>query len=86
MAAFLVYFIVTVASGPEGTSHLSHVGGFVCGLFPAFLFLPNLGHAHEKWEAVLPWISIPIILCIFTGLPSYFYKYRFPAECPAAAK
>ena len=23
------------------TSNWSHLGGFVCGLFPSFLFLPN---------------------------------------------
>lgn len=80
MTAFLIYFIVTVVTGPAGTSHLSHVGGFLCGLFPAFLFLPNLG--HEKWEAVLPWVSIPILICIFAGLPTYFYRYRMPTECP----
>ncbi len=42
MIAFLVYFIVTVVTSPVGTSHLSHVGGFVSGLFPALLFLPHL--------------------------------------------
>ena len=42
MLAFLSFFIATVASTPSGTSHISHVGGFLCGLFPSFLFLPNL--------------------------------------------
>ena len=42
MLAFLCFFIATVASTPTGTSHISHVGGFLCGLFPSFLFLPNL--------------------------------------------
>ena len=76
MLAFLVYFIVIVATGSAGTSHFSHVGGFVCGIFPAFLFLPNLG--HEKWEAVLPIIAVPILLCVYVGLPLYFYKHKFP--------
>lgn len=42
MVAFLIYFIITVATTPTGTSHLSHVGGFVTGLFPAMMFLPHL--------------------------------------------
>ena len=42
MIAFLIYFIVTVVTSPVGTSHLSHVGGFLSGLFPALLFLPHL--------------------------------------------
>ena len=42
MIAFLIYFIITVATTPVGTSHLSHVGGFVTGLFPAMMFLPHL--------------------------------------------
>ena len=42
MAAFLIYFIICVATTTVGTSHLSHVGGFVTGLFPAMMFLPHL--------------------------------------------
>lgn len=42
MVAFLIYFIICVATTPVGTSHLSHVGGFVTGLFPAMMFLPHL--------------------------------------------
>lgn len=37
------------------TSHLSHVGGFLAGLFPSFIFLPNLTHA--RWEAILPFLG-----------------------------
>ena len=48
MAAFLVYFIVSAVTGGGGTSAMSHVGGFVCGSFQAFLFLPYL-HS-ERWE------------------------------------
>ena len=28
-------------------SHFSHVGGFICGLVPSFLFLPNL--QDKRW-------------------------------------
>eukprot|EP00854_Cymbomonas_tetramitiformis_P001449 gene1449-2071_t len=37
---FSIYFVLTVTT-ESNTSHLSHVGGFLCGLFPSFLVLPN---------------------------------------------
>ena len=48
MLAFLSFFIVTVATTPAGTSHVSHAGGFLCGLFPSFLFLPNLRRSAAR--------------------------------------
>ncbi|KAK9803187.1 hypothetical protein WJX72_011823 [[Myrmecia] bisecta] len=76
MTCFLVYFIITVATSPAGTSHLSHVGGFICGLFPAFLFLPNL--RSEKWEAGLPIAGGVVMVLIFTIFPIVFYKKILP--------
>lgn len=83
--AFLVYFIITVATTPVGTSHLSHVGGFICGLFPGFLFLPNL--KSERWEAILPWLGIGVTLGVFVGLPIYFYEHIDPGigDCDVKA-
>ncbi|DBB06814.1 hypothetical protein WJX82_002835 [Trebouxia sp. C0006] len=77
MVAFMVYFIVTVSTANVGVSNLSHVGGFICGLFPGFLFLPNL--RSEKWEAALPHIGLVVALGVFVGLPCYFYKRVLPA-------
>ena len=71
--AFLVYAIVSAALAPAGTSVMSHIGGFVCGLFPAFLFLPNL--SHEKWEAALPVLAAVFTLVVYTTLPAYFYQH-----------
>ena len=73
MLAFLVYAIVSAALAPAGTSVMSHVGGFVCGLFPAFLFLPNL--SHEKWEATLPVVAVVFTVIVYTTLPAYFYRH-----------
>ena len=73
MLAFLVYAIVSAALAPAGTSVMSHIGGFVCGLFPAFLFLTNL--SHEKWEAALPVIAVVFTLVVYTTLPVYFYQH-----------
>ena len=54
MVAFLIYFIITVATTPVGTSHLSHVGGFVTGLFPAMMFLPHLqSQKYATWHPCL---------------------------------
>ncbi len=52
MIAFLIYFIITVATTPVGTSHLSHVGGFVTGLFPAMMFLPHL--KSQRCDSMYP--------------------------------
>lgn len=53
-AIFLLYFIITVATAGS-TSHFSHVGGFLAGLFPAFLYLPNF--KHDWWEVRISRIS-----------------------------
>lgn len=76
MLAFLVYFVITVVTSPVGTSHLSHVGGFFSGLFPALLFLPHL--QSERWEALLPIAGAVVTVAIFVALPTYFYRDRFP--------
>ena len=76
MLAFLVYFIVSAATSSGGSSAWSHVGGFLCGLFPSFLFLPNL--KSEKWEQVLPIAGGFVLVGVYTALPLYFYKHRLP--------
>ena len=65
-------------------SHVSHVGGMLCGLFPAFLFLPRL--QSERWEAVLPLLGIAVLLGVFVALPAYLYAAVLPgvpAQCGA---
>jgi hypothetical protein len=42
VVVLLAYVVVALATQTAGTSPLSHLGGFVCGLFPAFLFMPRL--------------------------------------------
>ena len=76
MLAFLLYFIISIATSSGTSSALSHVGGFVCGLFPAFLFLPNL--KSEKWEQVLPIAGGFVTVGVYVALPLYFYKHVLP--------
>lgn len=52
-------------------SHLSHVGGLVCGLLPSFAFLPNF--SSERWEVALPPLGLLTILIVGGGLPPYVY-------------
>ena len=53
------------------TSHLSHVGGLICGLLPSFAFLPNF--SSERWEVALPPLGILTILLVGGLLPPYVY-------------
>lgn len=83
MLAFLVYFFVSAATSSGSSSVWSHVGGFLCGLFPSFLFLPNL--KSEKWEQILPISGLFVTLGVYIGLPLYFYRKRLPAlQCPTS--
>ncbi len=60
----------------KDVSHVSHMGGMLCGLFPAFLFLPRL--QSERWEALLPLLGILVMLGVFAALPVYLYKVVLP--------
>eukprot|EP01023_Acetabularia_acetabulum_P006713 TRINITY_DN12822_c0_g1_i1.p2 TRINITY_DN12822_c0_g1~~TRINITY_DN12822_c0_g1_i1.p2 ORF type:complete len:209 (-),score=9.52 TRINITY_DN12822_c0_g1_i1:239-826(-) len=71
---FLVFFVITIMV-EEGTSHVSHLGGLLCGLFPAGLFLPNL--RSERWEAILPVLGACVLLAIFVTCPIYIYSDRY---------
>ena len=52
IAVFLVFFAVTVFTDKSRTnvSHFSHLGGLLCGLFPSFVFLPNV--TNRRYRAV----------------------------------
>lgn len=81
IVAFTSYFVITIATQPIGTSHMSHVGGLICGLFPAFVFLPNLN--HERWEAILPIAGTLFLIIAFITLPVIFYHDKYPhLDCP----
>lgn len=82
MLAFLIYFITSAVTSSGASSAWSHVGGFLCGLFPSFLFLPNL--KSERWEQILPIAGGLVLIGVYVGLPLYFYKHRLPfIECIA---
>ncbi|KAK3252000.1 hypothetical protein CYMTET_38690 [Cymbomonas tetramitiformis] len=71
---FSIYFVLTVTT-ESNTSHLSHVGGFLCGLFPSFLVLPNF--RAEKWEAMLPWAGLIVMVATFCIFPAIVYQVKF---------
>ncbi|CAD7700977.1 unnamed protein product [Ostreobium quekettii] len=80
---FLMYFVVAVATSEVGVSHLSHVGGLVCGLFPAFLFLPKLN--DERVEAWFPIVGGFVMLVVFVSLPAYVYAHVLDSlDCGSA--
>lgn len=47
---FFAFFVITLVTGPSSVSHWSHIGGLICGIFPSFLFLPNI--KDKRWKAV----------------------------------
>ncbi|GMH32318.1 hypothetical protein BSKO_00152 [Bryopsis sp. KO-2023] len=73
MVILNIYTILT----SEGTSNISHLGGFVAGLFPSFIFLPNL--KWEKYEASFPFLGGFTMVFFFLCLPIYLYAYRINA-------
>ncbi len=64
-------------------SHLSHIGGLVCGLLPSFLVLPRMG--SERWEAAWPLVGLVGTLAWFAALPAYLCAVRLPAVAGGCA-
>ena len=79
LLAFLGFFAVTVGTTPTGTSHMSHVGGFLCGLLPALVLLPN--RHRGRCEAGATAAGGLACLLIFTALPLVFYRRQLPRVC-----
>lgn len=57
-------------------SHMSHVGGLLCGLLPGLLVLPRLG--SERWEAAWPALGALGVATWFAVLPAWVYAVRLP--------
>jgi membrane associated rhomboid family serine protease len=76
LLSLLVFFAVTVGSTPTGTSHMSHVGGFLCGVLPALVLLPNVH--RTRGEAVATALGAAGCLAMFIALPLVFYKQQLP--------
>lgn len=74
--AFLVFFAVTVGTTPTGTSHMSHVGGFLAGLLGALCLLrtPHRGHAELARSAV----GLVGLAAMLAALPCVFYLQQLP--------
>lgn len=91
---FLIAFGASIIRQPQGISHLSHVGGFLMGLFPALLFqyhvLPHHDDAlsihhfrvHpstlERVETCLPILSLVLISIYLVVMFVVFYVVIHP--------
>lgn len=91
---FLLTFGASVVREPNGTSHLSHVGGLVTGVFPALLYqyhvLPHhedtysLHHVRvhpttlEVLETALPLVCLTALTAWFVTLFCVFYLVTLP--------
>lgn len=62
--------------GEPGTSHWTHVGGFLMGLFPAMLVLPVIGGRRKYWENFIPVIGGFMMVALLVALPTYAWTVR----------
>ena len=79
LLAFLIFFAVTVGTTTAGTSHMSHVGGFLGGLCCALLLLPNLH--RSRGEAVLVAAAAAGAMALYVAPPLVFYLQQLPHVC-----
>lgn len=52
---------------------ISHLGGFVFGLSPALLYIPN--YRYEKWEVTLLLIATTLTIFYFVVIPVWIYGF-----------
>ncbi|KAL4434296.1 hypothetical protein ABPG75_000737 [Micractinium tetrahymenae] len=76
LLAFLVFFSVTVGTTLTGTSHMSHVGGFLAGLLGALCLLrtPHRGRTELARAAA----GLAGAAAMFAALPCIFYLRQLP--------
>lgn len=71
----LGFFILTLVL-EDYSSHVSHVGGFVCGVVPSMLFLQSL--KNERVEAGTVWGVVGFLLLFFTMVPAVLSVHVLP--------
>ncbi|GMH33948.1 hypothetical protein BSKO_01782 [Bryopsis sp. KO-2023] len=72
---FVFFFIMTILL-EEYSSHVSHVGGFLCGVVSSLLFLKSL--KYERLEAAVVWLTLGFLVVFFTLLPVILYGNVLP--------
>mmetsp|Transcript_63826 Transcript_63826/g.201930 ORF Transcript_63826/g.201930 Transcript_63826/m.201930 type:complete len:215 (-) Transcript_63826:61-705(-) len=75
ISVFMIFFGLSIFTEKD-TSHMSHIGGLFCGLFPSFLVLPNM--KAERWEMVLPFLGVGTIIMVFLVVPVWVYFHTLP--------
>ena len=81
MMAVLFALAVGTAFNEKGTSHITHVGGFLAGTAVSLLFVPCF--VSERTTAFVPWVSMGVVLLLLVVAPSVAYgtaKSSYP-EC-----
>lgn len=79
LAFFLILilaFISTFFLQRGRVSNFSHLGGLLCGLFPAVLMQRHLG--HERLDAYVAGVGGIASLLLVVTLPTWFYVRIFP--------
>lgn len=79
LLAFLIFFAVTVGTTAAGTSHMSHVGGFLAGLAGGLVLLPN--PQRGRCEAAATAAGAAGLLALLTAAPLVFYLKLLPRVC-----
>lgn len=79
LLAFLVFFAVTVGTTAAGTSHMSHVGGFLGGLCCGLVLLPNLHRSRS--EAAVVGVAAAGAIALYLAPPLIFYLQQLPHVC-----
>ena len=86
LLALLLYFVVTIATVPSGTSHFSHVGGLATGFATGLGTLPAVGwRRHRRWRLAVAALRWTGLVALFTSLPLLFYLSTMPSVCCGAS-
>lgn len=79
IGAFLSAFIIALTSHQEA-SHLSHIGGFLCGMGLSVVLVPRF--INERIEAFLPWVALFSALTLLCAFPLFVFHSVIPdLEC-----
>jgi Mn2+/Fe2+ NRAMP family transporter len=64
--------------------NMTHIGGFLTGLFSGVTILPNInfGHRERRIKTALRWLFVPILVLWYSGLSVAFVGGDAGKSCP----